>query len=775
MEDENKINDQESLENKISQESGQEETLESVIAKKNSEEGETIGKLLKTGEDINESIEENSKDILPEEAKKFKRQEQEIEGQAEKAQKKYETEISVLSNGSGEKNDSQEDLDKEKTESRQGKENEYDELVPKEELAGFRKEIEKKIEDRANELDISKEKLIELADLDLESLDAENLKDLNCGSLEFIRDSIDEAINEFQKGEKPKTVLKEAPSKIDKLLEFTREHKKIVNLGQLALYFSSFGIPALSVLAEDDAKLEIDGQRIPLKDLADNPELIKEIDVAQIDSETGQIKEMFLPEEQHDDEKGYELAYSKELTMAYDKVPEANEEEHEFKNLEASIELAEELFKYPEMIKNSEKIFLDDFIKKLAKEEFDNLIIGEWHGFGPTEQEAARIIEELIKNNRNISAICLEGLSFDDPKDIEVTKKFNEGKISTDETFKLMVARDSLLKTAIDNSIEIVGVETTKEETVMGYKDKAYYDRFKSISEKVGEITEEKGEDGIVVTYIGQGHVTIDSWKNDNTLNELRKNKPAYPQEKEALEGNYTIKEYLEKRGFDPIALQVEDREKLTGAVDSSLAQRFRNLPEEDRAEFYDFSVEKWKNYVLEENEVFVTEYPDGEKNTFSVVIPSEIPKTPPILNGYKTIYDNPYLAKILDYEKISKDYGENIKFSIQINGERVPIIEIDKTTGELIKMYLPEQAKDFQKDIKDRVFSWEKLKEILTEYDPRQYERDHEIEGNEKLREQDENIEFTREEKTRNIKKGLENAKDKLKKIYARQDSENE
>ena len=328
MEDENKINDQESLENKISQESGQEETLESVIAKKNSEEGETIGKLLKTGEDINESIEENSKDILPEEAKKFKRQEQEIEGQAEKAQKKYETEISVLSNGSGEKNDSQEDLDKEKTESRQGKENEYDELVPKEELAGFRKEIEKKIEDRANELDISKEKLIELADLDLESLDAENLKDLNCGSLEFIRDSIDEAINEFQKGEKPKTVLKEAPSKIDKLLEFTREHKKIVNLGQLALYFSSFGIPALSVLAEDDAKLEIDGQRIPLKDLADNPELIKEIDVAQIDSETGQIKEMFLPEEQHDDEKGYELAYSKELTMAYDKVPEANEEEY---------------------------------------------------------------------------------------------------------------------------------------------------------------------------------------------------------------------------------------------------------------------------------------------------------------------------------------------------------------------------------------------------------------------------------------------------------------
>ena len=493
----------------------------------------------------------------------------------------------------------------------------------------------------------------------------------------------------------------------------------------------------------------------------------EKMNVAQIDSETGQIKEIFLPEEkQYDDKKDYKLDYSKELTIAYNEASEANEEEYEFKNLEASIELAEELFKYPEMIKSSEKIFLDDFIKDLSKEEFDNLIIGEHHGFGPTEQKAARIIEELIKNNRNISAICLEGLSFEDPEKIETTKKFNEGKIPTNETSKVIIARDSLLKTAQDNSIEIMGVETTEGKAVMSYKDKVYYDRFKSISEKIGEITKEKGKDGIVVTYIGQGHVTIDSWKKENTLSELRKDKPAYPQEKEALESNYTIKEYLEKRGFNPVAFQVEDWKKLTKEADSSLAQRFNDLSEEDRAEFYDFSIEKWKNYVLEESGVFVTEYPNGEKNTFSVVIPGEISKTPPILNGYKTIYDNPYLAKILDHEKISIDYGKNIEFSIQINGERVPIIEIDKITGEPIKMYLPEQAKNFQEDIKDRVFYQEKLKKILTEFDPRQSDRDHKIEGNEKLREAEKDIETSREERTKNVKESLKKIREKIGKL---------
>jgi len=1029
--------------------------------------------------------------------------------------------------------------------------NDYDQLATNEEKGGVvralkidggskfsRKEIEKKIENKANELDLSKEKLIELANLDLESLNVENLKDLNCGSLEFIRDSIDEAINEIWKNKETGELVTAAPSNIDKLLKFTREHKKLVSLSELAIYASSFGPGVLKDLAGDDVKVEINGKKISLKDLADNPEFglstqatqehfsqeladiyeeikdlsdrnikygnldesieeankfsdyaefiqnsekesiesmtddlkekgtnvllfgehhgpesnvantvqilekmqdddhkitniafeflscidpkaiesveqfnngeisaedfyysgclyarsdikpilefaqdnnipitgietgklsnndlsrftdishrvgeiaednkegeitavfvgarhttefnfnfddpftpeykegreevdekdytIKEyleelgfkpaainlddweefaensdiyfkenynqleekdaelfgnhcmenwkkyqleekdvfavnhgegknvysivnpgeitevpsslnafksiddsypslreimnkqsvfvicendiisleynsekVDVVQIDSETGQIEEIFLPEEkQHDDRGDYKLDYSKELTIAYNEMSEANEEKHEFKNLKTSIELAEEIFQYPEMIKSSEKILLDDFIKDLSKEKFDNLIIGEWHGFGPTEQEAAHIIEKLIKNNRNISAICLEGLSFEDPEKIEATKKFNEGKMSDNETSKIILLRDSLLKTARDNSIEIMGIETDEKGIVMGYKDEAHYDRFKSISEKIGEITEEKGEDGVVVTYIGQSHATIDSWKNDNVLSELKKDRPAYPQEKEALEKNYTIKEYLEKRGFDPIALQVEDWKILTEAVDSSLAQRFKNLSEEDRAKFYDFSIEKWKNYVLEESGVFITEYPDGKKNTFSVIIPSEIPKTPPILNGYKIIYDNPYLSEILNHEKISINRAENIEFSIQINGEIVPIIEIDKTTGEPIKMYLPEQAKDFQEDKKNRVFSWEKLKKILTEYDPRQYDRDHKIEGNKKLLEKNKDVEIIREERTENVKKNLEKAKDKLKKIYAGKKSENE
>ena len=64
-----------------------------------------------------------------------------------------------------------------------------------------------------------------------------------------------------------------------------------------------------------------------------------------------------------------------------------------------------------------------------------------------------------------------------------------------------------------------------------------------------------------------------------------------------------------------------------------------------------------------------------------------------------------------------------------------------------------------------------EKLKEVLTQYDPRLHKRDQQIEGNKKLREQDKDIELTREEKTRNVKGSLKSAKNKLKKIYAKKD----
>jgi len=158
-------------------------------------------------------------------------------------------------------------------------ENNYDQEAPENEIDNFQKEIEEKVGAKAEELDISKKKLVELADLDLESLEAEKLKVLNLkqGELNFIRESIGRAINEFRKDEETGGIIEKAPSSTDKLLKFVKEHKKVISVGQLALYLSAFGSPSLGALAEDDVKVEVEGHKISLKDLVDNMELIKEI------------------------------------------------------------------------------------------------------------------------------------------------------------------------------------------------------------------------------------------------------------------------------------------------------------------------------------------------------------------------------------------------------------------------------------------------------------------------------------------------------------------
>ncbi len=172
-------------------------------------------------------------------------------------------------------NTNPEDLNSEKV-------NKYDQPVSEKDISGLREDIVEKIEKKAGELNISKDKLIELARLDLESLNPENLENLNRGSLEFIKDSIDKALNEFWKSEKTGKLVTGTTSKlegsINEAFEFAKKHKKVVSLGELALYASSYGAPALNILVDDDVKVEIKGHKISLKDLEKNPELMAEID-----------------------------------------------------------------------------------------------------------------------------------------------------------------------------------------------------------------------------------------------------------------------------------------------------------------------------------------------------------------------------------------------------------------------------------------------------------------------------------------------------------------
>lgn len=168
--------------------------------------------------------------------------------------------------------------------------NKYDQPASQKEISELREEVEKKIEKKAEEIRISetedieiyKDKIIELAGLDLESLNPKNLEDLNCGSLEFIKDSIDKAISEFWRSEKTGELVTGTTSKLEgsvnEAFEFAKKHKKIVSLGELALYASSFGPAVLKDLAGDDVKVEIYDKKISLKDLVNNPELINEIE-----------------------------------------------------------------------------------------------------------------------------------------------------------------------------------------------------------------------------------------------------------------------------------------------------------------------------------------------------------------------------------------------------------------------------------------------------------------------------------------------------------------
>ncbi|MEA2098304.1 MAG: hypothetical protein U9P70_04520 [Patescibacteria group bacterium] len=65
---------------------------------------------------------------------------------------------------------------------------------------------------------------------------------------------------------------------INDVFEFVKKHKKIIALGELALYTSSFGPAVLKDLAGSNVEVEIYGEKVPLKNLVDNPELIKTID-----------------------------------------------------------------------------------------------------------------------------------------------------------------------------------------------------------------------------------------------------------------------------------------------------------------------------------------------------------------------------------------------------------------------------------------------------------------------------------------------------------------
>lgn len=406
-----------------------------------------------------------------------------------------------------------------------------------------------------------------------------------------------------------------------------------------------------------------------------------------------------------------EIEYSQELTDLYEKISKMPETKREFKDLKSSLNLVEKLAAYSEGIKISEKKTLSEFAKELSKKEnFDSLIFGELHFSECTEEKAAYLLEKMIENNKKVAAICFEGLSFEKPEHTEATKRFNRGELSIKEMSKFVnfgnSLEDPLLNLARKDSIEIVGLEREGYEYYEYEKDYPGYTRFSAISERVGAVTKEKRKDGIVVTYIGKGHVTTDDWEGELRARDVLMEEPPLPSKEEALKNNYTIKEYLEKINLKPTAVLIDDWGVVTKLVDYALSHRFENLSPENQKSFYEKARSEWQKYILSDEEDFVVRYPRGSENAFSMIIPDKIdkiPEIPPILNGYKTIYENKYLAEMLNKGIEIGGFGAGwqegkeilIPLYEQESTERIRVVKVDKNTGKIIKLYLPEQARE--------------------------------------------------------------------------------
>lgn len=328
------------------------------------------------------------------------------------------------------------------------------------------------------------------------------------------------------------------------------------------------------------------------------------------------VKELF-------GEKGEEK--EEEVTVEKKKEPE---KEFDIEKA-SSIELVKRLSEYPKAIKESEKQTPKEFANDLAKKEFDSLIVG---GVEPraSAEKAVEILEELIKNGKKISVIGFEGLSYTDDEHLTAIKRFRSGEPFGGRIYSYVRGKEDLVKLAETHSIEIVGLEKGKGKE--DYRGRRELDRFKDISERVGEIMEKK-KDGIAVISIRQEHATTDGWENKNLLAELNSEKfSSFPAKEEALENNLTIKEYLKKKGLKAIVIQVEPWKYLTDSVDSALDYRYDRLPPEDRKTFVNVARAEWKNYILEEKDSkdpFVAEHPTGE-DTFVMVIPYDVPDLPP-------------------------------------------------------------------------------------------------------------------------------------------------
>lgn len=654
-----------------------------------------------------------------------------------------------------------ESFNKNEEKNKQSKNN-YDQPASQEEISMFREEIEEKVENKAKDLKISKEKLIDLADFNLESLGTENLEalNLNKGELEFIKDGIDRAINEYWRNEKTDKLVTATPSSIDKLLKFVREHKKLVSLSELAIYVSSFGPAVLKDLAGDDVKVEIYGEKISLKNLVDNPELIKTIDRANNYNNPIDILADYSPPEsfQYED---IEFSF-----FANDKINNDNSVEkiiylwridgnpENLKKLNEDLEDLGISLKYEEG--KDKGCSMDDFL-----ENKDKIIDIFSEDLEIPKEKVEKYIESwLMPDVSNISVVEFEDFQIN--KDLKIpddAMKLQQKQADVCEKYKIYSENGSLIQENLSNASK----ELNKWGRENGYEnfnkalqeEKENYNKLPAVmlnlledQEKVEYENSENFKKIVIDVFEEEGY-------NVSMLKEIAKDNP-----EKVIE---IISEVMGKN------IKYDYIEAYLGFVNKDLGDKYREdkhskgIPyitlESEKGVCHDYGITfiAVKNVLEEEGvsnlENFVSLITiSGKHNHLWNAIVTVDPNNPDkiIVSYIDPTWDDSFMGKLNAVDK--KHYYTNIR-------ERIN--ETHQKAFQKIKDY---NILAFQ----------EKLKEVLIQYDPKLYKREQKIEGNKRSRERNKDMEIMREEKTRNVKRSLKSTRNKLKKIYARKDSKN-
>lgn len=642
-------------------------------------------------------------------------------------------------------------------------ENEYDQEASAGEIENFQKEIEEKVGAKAKELEISKEKLIDLAGLDLESLEAEKLKELNLrqGELNFIRSdmddsinefnkkNIDEAIDEFEKNKKKGEELGDErlqdqkpleASKINKFLEFVGEHKKVISVGELALYLSSYGAPALNFLVNSDCEAEIDGEKISLRDLADNQELVKNIDKlhnsnAPIDIFREYFNEQYISEN-----------FSMNLEI------ESSEEGKgkilfDFMGRWGNLEEDLKVFKSTDYSGN--EIDYDTFQNN--KEKIAE-IISENTG-APKEEIEKYFNEKMEINTSKISIVEFE--------DFEINKNLKFQKSEVLEKYEKMSEKYNLNipeeKTRMIEEFEKFGEEKGYENVWEELTKENMKNSVSSLSEKIAGETVTKrfySNQEIDVELLAEGREQF-----GNLLIE------------KIEEAGYKMSELKEIGEEDPKKIITILAEVISKNIEYDY-EKYELIQEEKYDEIkqqnYYLTLRDGKGVCEDYSELFAAAKSELEKQRVPNLDKFVVLETTPSQDIQNHTWNN-----IVTVD----ENGNIVMTSIDItwaDHENPPSVSERLNAVDESHFYSSAigKADEAHQKALEKIRDWnnlvkqKELEKILTQYDLRSHKRDQKLEGNKKLREVNKDAEILREEREKDVKWSLKKIREKIGKL---------